>query len=204
MNRFKRRLRVWSWIAVSGALALLIWCFALYSIITRYEGTPKANVPVTADVGIVLGATLWNNAPSPGLRERLDLGLELFRSGAFKSFIVTGGLDDNGATLTEAEGMRNYLIAQGVPESSILLDSESSSTYENLLFAQDIMESQDWNTAVILTHDYHGSRAADIARKLDYEPVPVRVTRSKVLKMSYHETREVLAYTKWLATKMFL
>ncbi|RED60315.1 YdcF family protein [Cohnella lupini] len=203
MKRLKR-LRVWVGLATAGALALAIWCFVLYLIISGYEGTPKADIPVSADAGIVLGATLWNNAPSPGLRERLDLGLELYRSGVFKSFIVTGGLDDNGATLTEAEGMRDYLMAQGVPESSILLDSKSTSTYENLLFARDIMESRDWHKSVIVTHDYHGSRAADIARKLDYDPVQVRVTRSKVLKMSYHETREVLAYTKWLVTKMFL
>ncbi|TFE30106.1 SanA/YdcF family protein [Cohnella luojiensis] len=192
------------WLAALGIVALVIWCSTLYYLITHFKGKPNPGTTVSADVGIVLGATLLNNEPSPGLRERLDHGIDLYRSGAFKSFIVTGGLDNNGATLTEAEGMRNYLVEQGIPESSIVMDSLSRSTYENLSFAQEIMERNDWDAAVVVTHDYHGSRAADIAGKLGYKPVQVSVTRSKVLNMSYHETREILAYTKWLATKMFL
>lgn len=208
LHRIRKRRPVWLrtllWLAAIGMLALLVWCSTLYYLITRFEGTPKAGNAMQADVGIVLGATLWNNKPSPGLRERLDHALKLYRSGAFDHFIVTGGLDDNGATLTEAEGMRNYLLEQGVPEPSIVMDSLSRSTYENLSFAQEIMDRHDWNTAVVITHDYHGSRAADIAKKLGFKPVQVSVTDSKVLQMSYHETREVLAYTKWLAEKMFL
>ncbi|WP_239614354.1 YdcF family protein [Cohnella mopanensis] len=192
------------WLVSIGLIALIAWCSTLYYWISRFEGTPAPGTPIHADVGIVLGATLWNNEPSPGLRERLDHALSLYRSGSFKNFIVTGGLDSNGATLTEAEGMRNYLIAQGVPESNILMDSLSRSTYENLIFAQDIMDRQEWQTAVIVTHDYHGSRAADIAKTVGFNPVQVSVMKSKVLKMSYHETREILAYTKWLATKLFL
>lgn len=192
------------WLVVIGMIALVVWCSAIYDLITRFEGTPKLGEPINADVGIVLGATLWNNEPSPGLQERLDHALSLYRSGVFQHFIVTGGLDANGASLTEAEGMRNYLIKQGVPAQSIEMDSSSRSTYENLSFAQDIMEHNEWNSAVIITHDYHGSRAADIAKKLGYQPVQVSVTDSKVLKMSYHETREILAYTKWLVTKLFI
>lgn len=187
-----------------GLIALIVWCLSLYVVITRFDGTSEPDKLRRADVGIVLGATLWNDKPSPGLRERLDHSLNLYQQGLYGNFIVTGGLDNNGATITEAEGMRNYLMEHGVPEQSIVMDSLSRSTYENLSFAQEIMDSQDWQSAIIVTHSYHGSRAADIASTLDYEPVQVSVTDSSVLKMSYHETREVLAYTKWLAMKMFL
>ncbi len=191
------------WLAGIGFLALLIWCSTLYYLITRFDGMPEEGAPIKADVGM-LGATLWNNEPSPGLRERLDHGLQLYRSGAFSHFIVTGGLDNNGATLTEAEGMRNYLVEQGVPSEAIEMDPLSRSTYENLTFAEEIMDRREWKSAVIITHSYHGSRAADIAKKVGYMPVQVSVTDSNVLKMSYHETREILAYTKWLSVKMFL
>ncbi|BBI33646.1 YdcF family protein [Cohnella abietis] len=192
------------WLVLVGLVAFMTWCGSLYYLITSYHGTSENESAMKADVGIVLGATLWNNAPSPGLRERLDQSLKLYHAGAFKHFIVTGGLDDNGATLTEAEGMRNYLLEKGVPEQAIEMDTLSRSTYENLLFSQEIMEQQDWKTAVIVTHSYHGSRAENIAKKLGYDPVQVSVTDSKVLKMSYHVTREILAYTKWLGMKLFL
>ncbi|RIE04900.1 YdcF family protein [Cohnella faecalis] len=194
-------LKRFAWLAAVGILAIAVWCGTLYSIIVRFDGIPNSGTPVQADVGIVLGATLWNDKPSPGLQERLDHALTLYRQGAFKQFIVTGGLDDNGATLTEAAGMRNYLVLQGVPEADIALDTESRSTYENLLFAKAIMDKRQWKSAVIVTHRYHGSRAGSIAKQLGYSPVQVSVTDSKVLKLSYHKTREVLAYTKWLLDK---
>jgi uncharacterized SAM-binding protein YcdF (DUF218 family) len=203
-SRSSRLLRWFIQITSVGVLAFVIWCSTLYFIITHFDGTPKGDSPLQADVGIVLGATLWNNEPSPGLRERLDHGLELYRSGVFKSFIVTGGLDDNGATLTEAEGMRNYLIEQGVPADDIVMDSLSRSTYGNLVNSEQLMNNNGWGSAVIITHSYHGSRAANIAAKLGFKPVQVSVTDSKVLNLSYHDTREVLAYTKWLAMKLFL
>ncbi|MCD9021015.1 YdcF family protein [Cohnella silvisoli] len=203
-TRRSKWLRVFTWLAGIGLLAVLVWCASLYYLITHFNGVPKSGNLKNSDVGIVLGATLWDNKPSPGLRERLDRGLELYRAGAFSHFIVTGGLDNNGATLTEAEGMRNYLLELGVPDEAVVMDRLSRSTYENLSFAKDIMDRNGWKTAVIITHNYHGSRSADIARRLGYSPVQVSVTDSKVLKMSYHETREVLAYTKWLVTKLFL
>jgi len=192
------------WLAATGAIALIVWCLTLYAVIVRYEGSPSDGKPLPSDVGIVLGARLWNDQPSPGLKERLDLALRLYREGAFGNFIVTGGLDAQGATITEAEGMRNYLVSQGVPESVILLDTLSRSTYENLIFAQNLMDTHEWSTAVIVTHSYHGSRAADIAKKVGFSPVQVSVTDSEVLNVPYHQAREVLAYTKWLGMKLFL
>lgn len=203
VKRGKWKKRVLRLLAL-GAAALLLWCLTIYVIVVRFDGIPGEGKPTPSDVGIVLGARLWNDEASPGLKERLDLALELYEEGAFASFIVTGGLDAGGATITEAEGMRNYLTAKGVPESAVLMDTQSRSTYENLLFAKDIMESNGWNSAIVITHSYHGSRAADIARKVGISPLQVSVTDSEVLNVPYHQAREVLAYTKWLGTKLFL
>lgn len=192
------------WIAAAGLLAIAAWCAILYFIIIGFDGVPKEGTVVRADAGIVLGASLWNNEPSPGLKERLDYAVQLYKDGVFPRFIVTGGLDHNGSTLTEAEGMRNYLIEREVPADAIAMDTQSRSTYENLLFAKQIMDDNGWASAVIVTHTYHGARAADIAEKIGYAPIQVRVTDSEVLMISYHEAREVLAFTKWLATKLFL
>ncbi|REK68682.1 MULTISPECIES: YdcF family protein [Cohnella] len=204
-GRRRRRLLRAAWrLALPGAAALAAWCLTLLAVIMRYEGQPAAGIRGTSDVAIVLGASLWNNVPSPGLRERLDHALALYRSGAVRHLLLTGGLDANGATLTEAEGMRNYLLERGVPAEAMELETESTSTYENLKFAKRIMERRGWTSAVIVTHQYHGSRAGDIAAYLGYDPVQVSVTESRVLNMPYHRTREVLAYTKWLAQKWLL
>ncbi|MCC3373202.1 YdcF family protein [Cohnella sp. REN36] len=206
VRRPKRRrfLRVIAWTALVGLLALAAWCTAIYVHIARFDGAPAGAKPHRADVGIVLGARLWNDRPSPGLQERLDLALSLYKAGTFDRFIVSGGLDAGGATVTEAEGMRDYLLSHGVPADAIVLDDASRSTYENLLFSRAIMDERGWRTAVVVTHQYHGARALDIARTLGYRDVQVQVTLSHVLNMAYHRTREVLAYTKWLGQKWLL
>lgn len=198
-SRWQRRLL---FVLLLGVAALLVWCATLYFIIAGYEGESEATLP-QVDVGIVLGARLWDDRPSPGLQERLDHALALYRAGKFGHFIVTGGLDAGGATITEAEGMRNYLVGQGVPETAILTDPDSYSTLENLQNASALMENENWQTAVVVTHSYHGSRAADIADEVGLDPVLVSVTDSHVLNMPYHKSREVLAYTKWLLVKWF-
>lgn len=184
-----------------GLLALLIWCGSLFVIINRFHGEPARGLPQPSDVGIVLGASLWDDKPSPGLRERLDQALSLYKAQVFARFIVTGGLDAGGTVLTEAEGMRDYLLQQGVPQDAIFIEPKATSTYENLRFSREMMEAHGWRTAVIVTHQYHGARSLDIAEALDYERPQVSVTDSQVMNMSYHRSREVLAYTKWLMQK---
>ena len=199
----RRTFRILVRCALAAAAALAVWCLILYAVILTYHGKSEAELR-HADVGIVLGASLWNDRPSPALAERLDYAMKLYRDGLFDRFLVTGGLDRGGVKLTEAEGMRDYLLARGVPPDAIVLENKARSTYENLRFSRDIMKENGWRTAVIVTHRFHGSRSADIARTLGYDPVQVSVTESKVMNLVYYRAREVLAYTKWLAEKGLL
>jgi uncharacterized SAM-binding protein YcdF (DUF218 family) len=206
-TRWRRRRRKFRYaLRAAAALfaALLLWLGWLLMRIESFHGVPASAPGLRADAGIVLGASLWNDKPSPGLQERLDLALKLYRDGVFSSIIVSGGLDSGRASITEAAGMRNYLVEQGVPENAIRLDNDSYSTYDNLRYSRRIMEAEGWRTAVIVTHRYHGARAADIARTLGYDPVMVSVTESSVMNMNYHTTREVLAFAKWELTKLRL
>ena len=189
---------------VIGLAIAAIWCGVLYTKIVSFDGTPEEAQGTRADVGIVLGAGLWGEEPSPALKERLDYAIELFNAGLYSQIIVTGGLGTPGSRITDAEGAAAYVIARGVPEESVTLEKSSQDTYENLLFAQRIMQEHEWTSAAIVTHWYHGSRAADMARTLDYDPVRVYTTDTKAMNKRYHEGREVLAYTKWFVRKLFL
>jgi vancomycin permeability regulator SanA len=187
-------------IAVLIAIGLLWSAFALWNI-NRAETT----VPMQkADVGIILGMSMWGDKPSPGLKERLDYGLKLYHEGMFPRFIVSGGLDQPEFKYTEAEGMRNYLIQAGVPESSVLLENAATSTYENLLFSQEIMKREGLTTSIIITHTYHGCRAMEIADVLGYDQPELGLTESRVMSMAWNKSREVLAYTKWKIQRLFL
>ncbi|MBP1995198.1 YdcF family protein [Paenibacillus eucommiae] len=196
-----RTLRFWLRGLLILLLAGIIW---VVFIQWKIQSVPHYKLPAAADVGIVLGASLWNDTPSPGLRERLDLAVKLYHEGKFKQIIVSGGLDHNGSRLTEAEGMRNYLVMQDIPEADIWLEPEATSTYENLLFSKRIMDAEGFVTTIIMTHEYHGARSLDIAQTIGLKQPAVATTASKVMYMPYHEARETLAFSKWYWTKLML
>ncbi|MNC24481.1 vancomycin high temperature exclusion protein [compost metagenome] len=197
-SRLKRNLLI---LIVICAAAGLLWCA---SVLGRINSGATTNPMQEADVGIILGMAMWGDKPSPGLKERLDYGLGLYRDGKFTRFIVSGGLDQADYKYTEAEGMKNYLVEQGVPEAAIILENKSTSTYENLQFSQKLMQSHGLNTAVIITHNFHGQRALEIARELNYNRPELGVTDSQVMSMFKYKTREILAYTKWKMQQLFL
>ncbi|MED1780557.1 YdcF family protein [Brevibacillus fortis] len=154
-----------------------------------------------ATVGIVLGAAVWGEGPSPVLRERLEQAVTLYEEGYVSKLLVTGGLGE-GKTITEAAVSRNYLVAKGIPEEDILLESKSTSTYENLLYGQQVLEEHDIQDAMIISHDYHLARAMIMADSLGIVASPVGTT-SHVLFGPYHKAREVLALTHWELSRLW-
>ncbi|WP_339202716.1 YdcF family protein [Paenibacillus sp. FSL K6-3182] len=189
--------RVVAWLICAG----VFWCGYLLWLINGFD-TNKPLVP--SDAGIVLGAALWNDVPSPALKERLDLAWQLYKAGTVDKLILTGGLDGNGSKKTEAEGMRDYLITKGISADKLLLENKATSTYENLEFSKKIAEHQGLSTLIVITHDYHAARSTEIAKKLDFVQFQVAGTKSKVLNPVYNESREVLAFTKWKLDSLLL
>ncbi len=203
MRRFSEKspLRLLLKLAAAALACMALWTAYVQWLIHTAD---NKDMREKRDAAIVLGAALWNDVPSPALRERLDHAYELYKGGYVPKLIVSGGLDSNGATVTEAEGMKTYLAAKGVPEHDIVLEDRSRSTYENLLFSRSIMERNGWERAVIVTHTYHAARALDIARFLGYKDPVVSATDSKVMWMPWHKGRETLAYAKWQLDKLLL
>lgn len=177
----------------------LLFAGLLWLAYTQWKiaSVPEAAPSVRTEIGIVLGASLWGDEPSPGLRERLNKALELYKEGRFDYIIVSGGLDRPDANFSEAEGMAKYLIDHGVSEDRVVLEGESTSTLENLRFSQRMMKERGWASATIVTHDFHGMRALEIAQALRYEQPQIVTVSSEVLSPLWHRGRESLAYTKW-------
>lgn len=115
---------------------------------------------------IVLGAGLNGDQPSRTLRARLDKAIEYYDKNPDVTIITSGGQGDD-EIMPEGEAMRNYLIANGIPESVIYAETRSTTTQENFRFSQDIMFSlgYDQDTPVVyVTNDFHSYRAGGYAR----------------------------------------
>lgn len=149
-----------------GGLLLLVAFGILViagSIIIQFGYQAK---PDKADCIIVLGCRLYGKEPSPFLKRRLDEGIRLYNEGYGKYIIVSGG-KGNGETVSEAEAMKNYLIANGVDSERIITEDKSVSTFTNLKYSKVKMDEHGFKFAIVVSNKYHLKRTSLMAKSLD-------------------------------------
>lgn len=122
-----------------------------------------------ADYCIILGAQWKSTGPSEVLRRRLDRAVEYLRESPDTKVIVSGGQGGN-EPISEAAGMKEYLIRSGIEENRILTEAASGNTYENLRFSGQLMDIGT-SRVVIVTNNFHVFRAVKIAEKQGYRNV---------------------------------
>lgn len=124
-----------------------------------YRTTRLAYDPVPADAIIVLGARVYPDGNlSLTLSRRTQKGYQAWKEGLAPLLIVCGGQGAD-EPVSEAQAMAAYLMELGVPSQDIILEDTSTSTLENLTYAQQIMEERGLTTALVVTSDYHITRA---------------------------------------------
>jgi len=143
-------------------LTLLLFCVIEGLIFTEFNADAKEG----ADFCIVLGAQWKSNGPSEVLRRRLDKAVAYLAANPDTKVIVSGGQGPNEA-ITEASGMREYLINAGIAGERISMEDKSSNTYENLVFSRELLDSQN-DRVVIVTNNFHVYRTLKIAKKQGY------------------------------------
>lgn len=149
------------------------------------------------DYVIVLGARLYRDTPSPALLERLKVANEYLKEHKDVEVIVSGG-QGHDESITEAEAMKRYLVNNGIEENRIIMEDESTNTFENLKYTRDIIrgldEKEDYRV-LIVTNKFHLFRAKFLAKRLGMVPygLPARIPPS-VIVQSY--IREYFAVIK--------
>jgi uncharacterized SAM-binding protein YcdF (DUF218 family) len=185
---------------IGGVITLIVlllpFC-TLWNLVSRYDhAEPSAE---HHRIAIVLGAALWDQQPSPALKERLNLALRLYKEKRVDYLLLSGGLGVSG--ITEAEGMKRYLIAHGVHADHLILEDRSNNTKENLKYAAELLKQSKGEKVALITHDYHMYRALNYARQAGVRATPAPV-HSQVLFTPYHKARECLALIKQKLLRM--
>ena len=157
-----------------------------------------------ADAAIVLGAAVWREQPSPVFRERINHAIDLYHSGQIRMIIFTGGVGERDDT-AESEVARQYALARGVPAEAILIETHSTSTYQNLAYAREIAAENDLKTFLVVSTPYHMRRAIALAHDLDMDahPSPTRTIRwISWYTQTRAYVREVVGYMAYLLMTM--
>lgn len=160
MARIPKWLRVIS--IILFAMGLLLFGTVETMILGSFGTWPAAG----ADYCIILGAQWKSSGPSYVLQKRLDAALVYLRENPETVVIVSGGQGSN-EPISEAEGMKTYLVNAGIAEERILMEDTSTNTNENLVNSSALLD-KGHDRVVLVTNDFHVFRACGIAKKQGY------------------------------------
>ena len=119
---------------------------------------------------VVLGGGIQPAVPPyldfPGLNsssDRIWLAARLYHDGVAPLIVVSGGgflAAQGGPATTEAEAMRVFLVALGVPSDAIVSEGKSLNTIENMRFVHGIVADE---RVALVTSAFHMPRALKLA-----------------------------------------
>jgi len=155
-------------------LVVVIAAAALFLVVTAVEIMHTAGLEEIhpADAIVVFGAAEYSGRPSPVLRARLDQALAVFHRGMAPVVITTGGAADD-PTFSEGGVGRDYLMRHGVPERSLIAETQGHDTAESAKRVGVIMRANGLRSCVAVSDAYHVFR---IRKLLEHEGIgPVYV-----------------------------
>ncbi len=145
-----------------------------------------------ANCAVVLGCGIEDSeTPSPMLKDRLDVGITLYKEGIVPKILLTG---DNGQQgHNEIHVMLKYTKAAGIPAEDIFCDHAGFSTYDSMYRAITIFKI---DKAIVVTQKYHEYRTLYIGEKLGMDVRGVASDQESYFGQTYREIREILARDK--------
>lgn len=181
-------------IFVSLLIIFVLTISVTISIVNSYkkyiynlEDIPNDNYAI-----IVLGAGVRNDGtPSDILADRLETSLEVYRSNLGNVFILSG--DHGSEEYNEVRAMKDYIMKDNIDKKIIFMDHAGFSTYDSMYRVKEIFKVEK---AIVVTNEYHLSRALYIARRLGIEAYGVKSDKRGYQLMDSYKRREVLAQLK--------
>jgi len=183
-------------------LVLAVVAVASFLAITAVQVVRTASLEEIhpADAIVVFGAAEYSGRPSPVLRMRLDHALAVFHRGVAPVVITTGGAAAD-PTFSEGGVGRDYLMRHGVPERSLIAETQGRDTAESAMRVAVIMRANGLHSCVAVSDAYHVFR---IRKLLEHEGIaPVYVAPRpdsrphSVWQRTVAVLREATSYLLW-------
>lgn len=124
------------------------------------------------DFIIILGCGIMKDGtPTPLLKGRIDRALLFYRqqleSTGRKAVFVPSGGQGSDECISESACMKQYLLENGIPETQIIMEDQSASTFENMKYSKEkIMAANPEGKVLFSTNNYHIFRSGLFARRV--------------------------------------
>lgn len=171
-------------------LGVIAFCAVEGLILTEYNAKPNSG----ADYVIILGAQWKPQGPSNVLQRRLDKAIQYLNENPDTIVIVSGGQGSN-EPISEASGMRQYLVNIGISDDRILMEDKSTNTWENMVFSGTLIDREN-DRVVLVTNNFHMFRALQIAKKQGYKNVEGLAASTLTAMVPNNLLREFLGVVK--------
>lgn len=136
----------------AAIIAVVVLVFAVASfLIVRQGNRDEAR---SADAIIVFGAAEYAGRPSPVYRARLDHAYDLFERGIAPMVITTGGAGAD-PKFNEGGVGRDYLSRRGIPDRSLIAETQSDDTAESAQRVTAILRANGMKNVVAVSDAYH-------------------------------------------------
>lgn len=157
--------------------------FLARSLEWRYlppDEIPAAEVIVLLGGGTEPAAYPRSTVEINGAGDRVLFAAGLFNQGKAPRILLSGGEIAwlNEGSTTPAEDMARILVDIGVPESALMIESESKNTYENAVKAKELLAEHEINRVLLVTSAMHMPRSVALFKKQGFNVVPLPVDYS--------------------------
>lgn len=185
------------WLESGLKTAFFIALFIFIAVEVRIFAEVLVKREGQCDYLIVLGAQIQGDQVTESLKRRLDKAMEYLDNFPGTRLIVSGGKGSDEA-VSEAEAMRDYLVAHGVEAGSILMEDKSTTTKENLKFSARLIGDISCPVGIV-TNNFHIYRARKYAARLGYKDTyGMAAGCSKVMLLNYGVREFFAVWKMWI------
>ena len=180
---------------LSFALVAIGWCIYVGRQIADVANRDEAQ---QADAIAVFGAAEYSGRPSPTLHFRLDHAVDLYNKHIAPVVITLGGGAERDLGNTEGAVGRDFLLANGVPLGSIITETHSYDTEQQVHRLAEIARDNHLRHIVVVSDGTHLFRIRELCRDagLDVYTSP-RATVGHISRydLAMRYIHEILSYT---------
>lgn len=173
------------WLTVALLILWLSSTSGFSSLLARsleWQYDHPQEIPSSEAIVLLGGGTEPASPPRPtaevnGAGDRVLYAARLYQEGKAPLILLSGGEITwlNEGSTTPAEDMASILDFLRVPAEAMLLETESQNTYENALYAKELLEERGIQRILLITSAMHMPRAVAVFEKQGFEVVPVPV-----------------------------
>jgi uncharacterized SAM-binding protein YcdF (DUF218 family) len=151
-----------------------------------------------ADAIAVFGAAEYLGRPSPTFHFRLDHAVDLYRRQIAPIVITLGGGSDKDSGNTEGAVGRDYLLANGIPFGSIIAETHSMDTEQQVQRLVAIAREYNLHHIVVVSDGTHLFRIRELCRDADldvYTSPRATIGHLGRYDLAMRYVHEILSYT---------